>query len=58
MMFLFSLLPCLAVITLLGSVTLGVRSKKIPTIAKGVLLVSIQLVLAFGQIWFLFWTID
>jgi hypothetical protein len=58
MMFLFSLLPCSAVITLLSSVALGIWSNKISTITKGVLLVSIQLALAFSQIWFLFWTID
>lgn len=58
MLLLFSLLPCLAVITLLANIIGGIRYKKISTIAKGILLVSIQLALAFGQMWFLFWTID
>jgi len=58
MMILFSQLPGLAVITLLGSVALGIQCRKISTTVKGALLSFSQLALAFTQMWFLYWTID
>lgn len=58
MLFLFSLLSLLAIVTFAASIVWAVLRKSLLPFLIGLLLVLIQLVLADIQLWCLFWTID